>query len=87
MTTYYGNKRLLNERKIAFFCPNRIWAEFILKSLDWARDRKNAQDCIISGFSTIIEKSVFEILSRGSQPIILKLTPNAGGKYSATRTI
>ena len=41
--------------------------------MDWARDKKNDGDCIISGFHSRIEKDVFNILMKGKQPIILVL--------------
>jgi len=48
-------------------------SDIIIKSLDWARDKKNDGDCIISGFHSRIEKDVFNILMKGKQPIILVL--------------
>ncbi|MBP7509931.1 MAG: DNA-binding protein [Prolixibacteraceae bacterium] len=42
-----------------------------MKIPDWANERKNAGDCVIPGFHSQIEKDVFDILLKGTQPIIL----------------
>ena len=67
---YYGNKDLLQLPKTAFFCSRSVPAEEILRTYDWAREQRKQGKCIISGFHSIIEKDVFEILLKGSQPII-----------------
>jgi predicted Rossmann fold nucleotide-binding protein DprA/Smf involved in DNA uptake len=71
--SYFGNKNILRSHKTAFLCSRKCPSDVVIKSLDWARDKKNNGDCIISGFHSRIEKDVFNILLKGKQPIILVL--------------
>jgi len=71
--SYFGNKNILRSHKTTFLCSRICPSDIIIKSLDWARDKKNNGDCIISGFHSRIEKDVFNILMKGKQPIILVL--------------
>ena len=73
MLSYFGNKNIMKNHKTAFLCSRKCPSDIIIKSLDWARDKKNNGDCIISGFHSRIEKDVFDILMKGKQPIILVL--------------
>ena len=66
----YGNQDLLKLPKTAFFCSRTIPAEELLRTYDWAREQRAIGRCIISGFHSTIEHDVFEILLKGSQPII-----------------
>jgi predicted Rossmann fold nucleotide-binding protein DprA/Smf involved in DNA uptake len=70
---YFGNKEILKKHKTAFICSRRCPADIILKSLDWAKEKKNKGECVISGFHSQIEKDVLNILLKGKQPIILVL--------------
>lgn len=81
---YYGNKDLLQLSKTAFFCSRSIPAEEILRTYDWAREQRKQGKCIISGFHSIIEKDVFEILLKGSQPIIWVLARGLYKKWPET---
>lgn len=71
--TYLGNLKLLKEHKTAFICSRQIPAGIVLKSYDWAIARREAGDCVISGFQSPIEKDVFHFLIKGKQPVILVL--------------
>jgi len=73
MLSYFGNENIIKNQKTAFLCSRKCPSDIIIKSLDWARDKKNNGDCIISGFHSRIEKDVFNILMKGKQPIILVL--------------
>jgi len=73
MLSYFGNKNIIKNQKTAFLCSRKCPSDIIIKSLDWARDKKNDGDCIISGFHSRIEKDVFNTLMKGKQPIILVL--------------
>lgn len=70
----YGDQDLLKLPKTAFFCSRTIPAEEILRTYDWAREQRKTGRCIISGFHSAIERDVFEILLKGSQPIIWVLS-------------
>ena len=70
---YFGNKGIVNLHKTAFFCSRKCPADIILKSLDWAKSKKDKGECVISCFHSRIEKDVFDILIKGTQPLILVL--------------
>ena len=73
MISYFGNKSILEAHKTAFLCSRKCPSEIVIKSLDWAVEKKNTGQCVISGFHSRIEKDVFNILLKGTQPIILVL--------------
>ena len=73
MVSYFGNKNILKTHKTSFLCSRKCPSEVVIKSLDWAVEKKNNGDCVISGFHSRIEKDVFNILLKGKQPIILVL--------------
>lgn len=68
-----GNTQLLKQTKTAFLCSQRVPAEVILKSYDWAKEQRNIGNCIVCSNHSPIEKDVFEILLKGKQPLILVL--------------
>lgn len=70
---YLGNRDILKEHKTAYLCSQRCPAMAILKSYDWAKEQRKAGRCVVCGNHSRIEKDVFEILLRGTQPIILVL--------------
>lgn len=70
---YLGNKEILNNYKIGFLCSRKVPASIILKTYDWAIEQRDKGICVVSGFHSKIEKDVFDILVKGTQPIILLL--------------
>ena len=68
---YLGNKELLKLHKTAFLASNTIPIEMVLKCYDWASGKH--EGCVISGFSSKLEKDVLHFLLKGSQPIIIVL--------------
>ncbi|MDF1612524.1 DNA-processing protein DprA [Stygiobacter electus] len=70
---YLGNKEILNNYKVGFLCSRKVPANIILKTYDWAVEQRDKDVCIVSGFHSKIEKDVFDILIKGTQPIILVL--------------
>jgi predicted Rossmann fold nucleotide-binding protein DprA/Smf involved in DNA uptake len=70
---YLGNKEILNNYKIGFLCSRKVPANIILKTYDWAIEQRDKGVCVVSGFHSNIEKDVFDILVKGTQPIILIL--------------
>ena len=68
-----GNKEILKSFKVGFLCSRKVPADIILKTYDWALEQRDKDVCIVSGFHSKIEKDVFDILVKGSQPIILVL--------------
>jgi predicted Rossmann fold nucleotide-binding protein DprA/Smf involved in DNA uptake len=81
---YLGNKEILKTHKTAFLCSRKVSSETILKSLDWAVEQKNQNRCVVSGFHSPIEKDVFNILLKGTQPIILVLARGMKQRWPST---
>ena len=79
--TYLGDKSILDRFKTAFFCSRKCPSDIVLKSLDWAKEKKEKGECIMSGFHSRIEKDVFDILLQGAQPIILVLARGMKKKW------
>ena len=79
---YFGNKEILKLHKTAFFCSRKCPADIILKSLDWAKNMKDKGKCVISGSHSTIEKDVFEILLKGTQPMIMVLARGMKKQWS-----
>ena len=68
-----GNTDLLKLPKSAFLCSRQVPASLVLKCYDWAIEQREAENCIISGFHSQLEKDVFHYLLKGKQPIIIAL--------------
>ncbi len=79
---YYGNKEILTKHKTAFLCSRKCPADIVLKSLDWAKYKKDRGECVISCFHSRIEKDVFDILLKGTQPLILVLARGMKKRWS-----
>lgn len=80
---YLGNKNILENYKIGFLCSRKIPAGIILKTYDWAIKQREGGKCIISGFHSKIEQDVFEILLKGTQPIIMVLARSFKKRWQA----
>ncbi len=70
---YVGNKKLLNCTKTAFLASSTIPSDMVLRSYDWAQQVGRGEQCVISGFSSHLEKNVLHFLQKGNCPIILVL--------------
>lgn len=68
---YLGNKELLNQPKTAFLASSTIPPDMVLKCYDWASSKH--EGCIVSGFSSKLEKDVLHFLIKGKQPVIVVL--------------
>ena len=68
---YLGNKELLKLKKTAFLASNTIPLDMVLKCYDWAAGKHDG--CIVSGFSSKLEKDVLHFLLKANCPIILVL--------------
>ena len=73
MMEYLGNKELLNQPKTAFLASSTIPTDMVLRCYDWAQQMCREGRCVISGFSSHLEKKVLHFLLKGNQPIILVL--------------
>lgn len=70
---YLGNTELLNVPKTAFLASSTIPPDMVLKCYDWATQMAKEGQCVVSGFSSHLEKEVLHFLAKGKQPIILVL--------------
>ena len=68
---YLGNTELLNVPKTAFLASSTIPSDMVLKCYDWAIRMAKEGKCVVSGFSSHLEKEVLHFLAKGKQPIIL----------------
>lgn len=69
--TVLGDRRLLDGRKLAFFCSRKCPPPLIVRLFDlavWLRERRVT---VVSGFHSPIEQDILDILLRGSQPVII----------------
>ena len=73
ISNYAGNRAILQEAQVAFLCSRRCPAQVVLKSYDWAIEKRNAKTCVLSGNHSQIEKDVLHYLLKGEQPIIVAL--------------
>ncbi len=70
---YIGNQSFLELPKVAFLSSRNISSGSVLKCLDWAVEQRNAGICVMSGFHSILEKDVLQLLLKGKQPVVLVL--------------
>ena len=73
MVEYLGNTELLKVPKTAFLASSTIPPDMVLKCYDWASQMAKEGKCVVSGFSSHLEKEVLHFLAKGKQPIILVL--------------
>lgn len=70
---FLGNVDLLKLPKTAFLAASIIPPDMVLKCYDWAIRMANEGQCVISGFSSHLEREVLHFLMKGRQPIIMVL--------------
>ena len=70
---YLGNTELLNVHKTGFLASSTIPTNMVLKCYDWATQMAKEGQCVVSGFSSLLEREVLHFLAKGKQPIILVL--------------
>lgn len=70
---YLGNKDFLQLHATAFLASGTIKPDEVLKCFDWAVNAAKEGRCVVSGFSSYIERKVLHFLANGKQPIILVL--------------
>ena len=68
---YLGNEDLLKVPKTAFLASSTISPDMVLKCYDWATQMAKEGKCVVSGFSSHLEREVLHFLAKGTQPIIL----------------
>ena len=70
---YLGTKELLKLPKTAFLASSKIPVDLVLSCYDWATQMAQSEQCVVSGFSSHLEKEVLHFLIKGRCPIILVL--------------
>ena len=70
---YLGNKELLNLKKTAFLASSTIPLDMVLKCYDWAAGKHEEGQCVISGFSSKLERDVLHFLIKAKCPVIMVL--------------
>ncbi len=70
---YVGSIELLNDSLLALFSSAKCPARLILKAHDYAKEIKDGQTGIISGFHAPAEKEILEVGLKGSCPIVVVL--------------
>ena len=85
--TYLGDREILKQHKVAFFCSRKCPSHLILKSYDWAIEQREKGTCIISGFHSKIEKDMLDFLLKGNQPIIMVLARNMKQRFPEKQRI
>ena len=66
-----GNLDLLRLPLTALFCSRKCPGDAILKAYDLARELREKEIPVISGFHTPVEKDMLEILLKGKGPIVI----------------
>ncbi|MCB9112221.1 MAG: DNA-processing protein DprA [Anaerolineales bacterium] len=70
---YIGNIELINTAKLAIFSSAKCPASQILRAHDYAKEIRNGEMGIISGFHAPAEKEVLEVLLKGTCPVVVVL--------------
>jgi predicted Rossmann fold nucleotide-binding protein DprA/Smf involved in DNA uptake len=70
---YLGNQELLKLKKTAFLASTTIPLDMVLKCYDWAAGRHEDGECVISGFSSKLERDVLHFLIKAKCPVIIVL--------------
>lgn len=70
---HLGNNELLKLPKTAFLASSKIPVDLVLRCYDWASQTAQSEQCVVSGFSSHLEKEVLHFLMKGRCPIILVL--------------
>lgn len=71
MVEYFGNKELLKLPKTAFLASSTIPLDMVLRCYDWATAKH--EGCVVSGFSSKLERDVLHFLIKAKCPTILVL--------------
>ena len=70
---HFGNEKLLKKTKVGFLASRHVASEEVLRCYDWATKQAEEQQCVVSGFSSKMEKDVLHFLLKGKCPVIMVL--------------
>lgn len=65
-----GDLNNLNHNLLGIMCSQSCPGDLVLKGFDAAKQIRDQSTTVVSGFHSSMEKDIFEILLRGSQPVI-----------------
>ena len=68
-----GNTNLLSLPKVGFLAASRVPSDEVMRCYDWAVQQAGGQQCVVSGFSSRLERDVLHFLLKGTCPIIVVL--------------
>jgi predicted Rossmann fold nucleotide-binding protein DprA/Smf involved in DNA uptake len=74
-----GNLCLLQQKTLALFCSVKCPGDLILKTYDLAQQLREAEETVIGGFHSPMERECLTILLRGNQPLIVCLARSLRG--------
>ena len=66
-----GNREILNNKKVGFFCSSKCPGDIIIKTYDLAKKWRDDGVTVIGGFHSPMEQECLSLLLRGAQPVIL----------------
>lgn len=66
-----GNREILNNKKVGFFCSSKCPGDLIIKTYDLAKKWRNEGVTVIGGFHSPMEQECLTILLRGKQSVIV----------------
>ena len=78
-----GNTEIITRPKTAFLCSRDYPAAAVLRIYDWAKEMRENGECVISGFHSVLERDVLDILIAGEQPLILAAARGLPKRHSA----
>lgn len=70
---YFGSIELFNRPMLAVFSSAKCPASLILRAHDYAKEIRDGETGIISGFHAPAEKEILEVLLKGTCPIVVVL--------------
>lgn len=70
---YFGNKALLNYTKTGFLASGHIDVSEVMACYEWASKKAEPNTCVVSGFSSKMEKDVLHFLLKAHTPVIIVL--------------
>lgn len=70
---YVGNVELLNKSLLGIFSSAKCPASLILKAHDHAKEIRDGEMGVISGFHSPAEREILEVLLKGKCPIVVAL--------------
>ena len=80
-----GNRALADKHTTAFFCSRKLPSGLLLRAYEWAQHARRQQMCVMSGFHTIVERDVWDILMEGESPVIMVYARSLPKRLSAVQ--